>query len=1507
MPLDLTTDCTFTGPALPEPFVKFNLEAELNRLSLLPKATGPEARALNNHWQFVRRKLRNLVTHGGPLRVQNHVIDPLLSQLGYARIEAVESVQTREGDEDGGALLLTEDGTARLRVWCVDLDADLDAPARRGLAYRFSHTRIAQRVLVAMGERLGILTNGLELRLIISDPARVDSQVAISIDPHWKRSRDLPDSVRLLIALASPAGVKALPELIDKARLQQAKVTKDLREQARHAIREFIQELLDHPENKPILQSLCSSRGNEAHSDPSAFSLQPSALPHALWHEGLITVYRLLFILKLESTDDPARSFSFASTSLWRNTFSPTVALAPIVRRVLDHGAQTGRLLQDGLRGLFRMLSDGLQCTELNVRPMAGALFSPALTPVLGRLHWTETAVAKLLNNLLWTLTGRGVTARERVHYGPLDVEDLGRVYEALLELEPGITAETMCRLRRAKLEVVVPAAQGERYRPSGNGASVPASPDSPEDEPEADEVQEGESGRGKKTKVEWIEEIPAGRFYLRVGLGRKSTGSFYTPHSFVRFLVHETLGPLVARCVRPVSPPSPPSEGGEGRGEVGTLNHQLSTLNAPDPCAILKLKVIDKAMGSGHFLVESCRFLGEALYEACRRCDELAAAAEKLAESYRKSGHTDQAAEQEARAATLRQRVIDLPDPDDELLRYLPSRSVEGTAGGVSHNKALALCRRMVAVHCLYGMDKNPLAVELAKLSLWIECHAEGLPLTFLDHRLVVGDSLTGPFFEHLLEYPGSQQPLDDLFTRGLTAKLTAALADALQHVRALEATVGVTVADIEAKQAAKTRLDRAFAPFKILAAAWSGGVMLGPEGCDDTAYAALAKLIAETGNLTDDWLSAIGNRPSVTLLNMVAKGLGLPPVPADCVDIQSLIARLSANAIPALSFDLTFPEVFYPDANTANRVGFDADLGNPPWEGVDTSDKEFFAAFDFSILELKDDRAIKATIARLMDVPEIRNLREDYDAGIDQLKRAIRRNFEHVNQAGDRASAATPDLYQCFMERTLQVLAPNGRVGVVLPSAVHANESATGLRRLLLEQMNLACCFSFENLRKLFEIDSRMKFAAIVASKPGPTIEFPCAFYLHDDEWLFQPDKGNRLLRYTPDFLRQTTGVLLNFLELRAADTVPIAHVMYRAKSGTFASLRGEWHIFPTEELHTSKQRHRTRSLAELAPDATGDARLPETLQSLTAQGILPVCKGEHFHQFDSQWNEGPTVATTVEAMRGKEQRVMASRYYRMVFRQQASSTNERTVISFLSPPGLLYFHSALPERDPEDRATWRALVLIALANSYPFDWLVRQLVAANVTFNFLDTVPVPRLDDLRLFIAHQALRLSAQHAGYAPLWREQLGEVWREAGPPFTWPVLSGDDARWAGRDSIDAVVAHAYGLTRDQYAHVLNTFSHSSYKDAPRQCLAAFDELQSLGLEAFTKKHDPYWDIPLNENLPQPVIDLPIPAAPPDAAPDKSHRELFDFQTTPVSPDNGRPLTEDRHLKTRKRSK
>ncbi len=257
--------------------------------------------------------------------------------------------------------------------------------------------------------------------------------------------------------------------------------------QARSAIEGFLQSVLDHPANA------------------GAGDLHLRAAD--LWQEGLVLVYRLLFILKLESAADPARAFSFASTGLWRNTLSPNRALGPLVRRHLDHGHDTGRMLEDGLRTVFGVFRDGLSCSELSVAPLGGALFGAQATPVLDRLAWGERAVALLLDRLLWTTPK--MRARERVHYGALDVEDLGRIYEALLELEPGIATEPMARMRRAKLEVVLPT--GTR-RPISCGVSpLPA---------------DHEVG----TRPTWVEDIPAGRFYLRVG--HRSQGKWFLLHT---------------------------------------------------------------------------------------------------------------------------------------------------------------------------------------------------------------------------------------------------------------------------------------------------------------------------------------------------------------------------------------------------------------------------------------------------------------------------------------------------------------------------------------------------------------------------------------------------------------------------------------------------------------------------------------------------------------------------------------------------------------------------------------------------------------------------------------------------------------------------------------------------------------------------------------------------------------------------------------------------------------
>lgn len=1409
MALNVLDQAHFTGPALPEPFVRLQLEKELTKHKLLPHTTGIEGEQLQQTWDTYRRILRELVSQGGAVRVRNHVLEPLISRLGYVSLDPAPDVQTREGQESGGYLFV-DSSSRQLRAWCTALAEDLDAPARRGYAYRFSHTRIAQRVLLAAGEQVGLLTNGLDLRILISNPAGRDSEISIPIDPYWKRSRSVPDTYRFLLALASPDGVQVVPDLIDKARLQQAQVTKELRVQARQAIEKFIQEVLDHPANQGILA---------AYHDRQS-------LPRQLWHEGLVIIYRLLFILKLESSDDTAQAFSFASNSLWRNTYSPGVALAGFARSVLDEGAETGHLLEDGVRVLFRMFAAGLHASELNVKPLGGALFGAQATPLLSELRWNERAVAHVLDRLLWTPKRRGVDARQRVHYGPLDVKDLGRVYEALLELEPGVAGQTMCRLRRQKLEVVVPVVQGEKYRPvrlpdESNELDAKEEEDEEVEENEEEE-DEKDTNRGRKTKVEWIEEIPTGRFYLRAGLGRKSSGSFYTPDSFVTFLVQETLGPLV---------------------------EQVSPKDDPHPLAILSLKVLDDAGGSGHFLVETDRFLGDRLYEACRLCDEKALEAERRAE---KTRNDDERAQLLAEAATWRQRVADLPDPNDELVLYLPSRAPEREESGLSQRNALVLCKRLVAVHCLYGVDKNPLAVELARLALWIETQSEGLPLTFLDHRIVVGDSLTGPFLHHLLTLPGSQQPIEGLYSQGLSQRLTAALQDALVHVRDLETSIGVSEAEIQAKQAAKARLDRALAPFRVIAAAWAGGVMLGPEKCDDEDYLWLVRHVAETGALPEDMAG------QKALQAMIARGLGVDIVPPEREALFALLA--SGQCIPALAFDLAFPEVFYPTGNPWNRRGFHATLGNPPWDKIRPKAREFFAAFDFAILDAPTKRERSLVEQRLKTDPHISSLHSDYLRDFDRQHRIHDRLFKwQVVEVNGRKTGGDPELARLFLERNAYLMIPGGMTGVVVPSAFHANEGATGVRRLYLMEMGLRCCYSFENRRKLFEIHRSFKFALVVAQRHGPTKEFDCAFYLHDDEWLFG-QRRDHALRFTMEFVRETGGQYLSFLEPRHRLDHEITAQLFATATpfDQFASSNG---IHFSRELDTTDDAWRFRSIqVENSPQVDIDY---EMVRQLNADGFLVLAEGKMFNQFEDRWGESPRYMVPIALIGDKLEFIENSRYYRVSYRTISASTNERTGIFCLLPPGYITARSSPCDGSPRQHHNAASLEMLAYSNSYAFDFMLRQIMSSmTVNYFFLERVPVPTSKSLRIcFIAHEVLRLTCNHAGYETLWREQLGGTWRESIPSFTWPVLVSDDARWAVRAAVDAVVAQAYGLNREQYVHVLSTFSHKSYPQAPILCLARFDELHEIGLEAFTRTWDPYWDIPLNESLPKPVIELP----------------------------------------------
>lgn len=1160
--LDLS-DCTLSGSAIPEPFLFDGLE----RVVDLPSVPA---------WDSLRGQFRG----GAARRVHSSITTRISGVFGYDRPVPQAAVVTREGAEDGG-WMLSANGVS-LRAWSVGSDTDLDAV---GAAYRYSPTRIAQRVLLTRGERAGLLTNGDTVRLLLCDPARADSHLSIQVD-NWRQSPHTPDSFRLLAGLAGVAGLPRLPSVLEAARLHQTKVTSALRLQARDAIEGFI-------------GALPAREGSAAE----------------LWHDCLILVYRLLFILKLESAGG---GFSFSSSRLWRTVLSPNLALGPLVRRHLDQGHDTGHMLEAGLRALFVLFRDGVACSELRIAPLGGALFGAGTTAVLDRQPWGDRAVAMMLDRLMWNESGR---ERARMHYGSLNVEDLGAVYEGLLELEPGIAAEPLVRIRRGKMEAFAPAA-----------AKIP--------------------------------EIPAGQFFLRAGTGRKASGSFYTPREFVNFLVRETLEPAVARL-------SPPDD--------------------PHPARLLRLKIVDPACGSGHFLVEACRYVGNALLAACRSADEL--------------GRPD--------------RLAGLEDVQP----YLPTR-------GYMEDRARAICRRLVAVHCLYGCDRNKLALDLAKVSLWLESYAEGLPLTFLDHRLVHGDALVGPMSTALGTLPVTGGPLDPLLARGVAERLAASVDEARGLVGRLGASIGRDIDDLEAKQAVKSQLDAVLLPLRSLARAWAGAAVLRNRDSDDV-WLSLATSVAEAGTWPDILTPA-----------------------------QQVLVDAGAEALP---WDLTFPEVFPP--------GFSGVLGNPPWDVLLPNLKDFVAGYDPAILDATS-RAERSRIEQaVLRRPGVGSAYDLYRSGFERTKNAVARLYRHQRTSGSL------DLFRLFAERAMELTAQTGCIGLLLPSAFHANDGSAGVRRLYLQGARLDWCLSFENRRRIFDIDSRFKFDAIVAHRPGPTRTTQCGFYLERIEDAFDPAK---ILAYHADFLHRTSGESLTPLELRGQADLDIARTLF-AQPERF----GDW-----------CRRRGIRFGCDL--HMTADA----VLFRPPGGGRLPLHEGKTFHQYTGTWDARPRYNVDPASLPEKVRH--AIQHPRLAFRDIARSNDERTMIAFMSPPGSVFGHTATVEKTPETRSLDDASVLCAVFNSFTFDWLVRLRAATHLSLYLLESLPMPVLSQAdRCFLAGAAGRLS---------------------GHPNA-----------AERYLIDAMIGRAYGLTETQYRHVLTGFSHRSFPDAPSVCIDAFRTAGSRQLD------------------------------------------------------------------------
>jgi hypothetical protein len=870
----------------------------------------------------------------------------------------------------------------------------------------------------------------------------------------------------------------------------------------RAGLKAFLQGVLDHPANGRRWSRLSRARGQ--------------ALAAELWREGLLLTCRLLFLLHGEASG----AFPFAKTAWWHDGYSPGSALGEMARRILDSGSAP---LEAGLRRLFAGWEDGFPANPGCPRP-AGRLFRRAETPLLEACAWGDGCAA-LLDDLIESV-------------GDRKVEDLSRAYEALLDLEPGLATEPMARLRRGSLEIVVPLGPGwpstQARSASADTGARSASAGTPHPRAGASGLCGGPLTPPCARRVRCVEDLvprpgSPGRFYLRAGLGRKATGSFYTPPDLARFLARETLAPQV---------------------------EALSPASDPRPRELLALTVLDPAMGSGHFLVEACRFLGDRLEEACHA----------------------------AAARGLWERI------PAEIAPHLAGTAPQGRTA------VLAVCKAAVAARCLYGVDRDGLVVEFARACLWLEAGSATLPWQCLERHLVHGDSLIGPFAADLPHLkPPSPGECPGEVEQCLRRRLSAALS---------RGDCGNT--------------GEALQPFCALALAWSGAVMArGAEGTTDT-YQRLVAHVAGHGALPE-------------------------PLPAG---VRSLLRRGASTGGPALSFDLAFPEVFYPGGWRDERQGFHAVLCNPPWEALRPAEKEFFAAYDVTVLDAPTARERSARIAELKCQPAIRARWSAERDRIEGQKACHDRLYIHQKvRVGNDLAGRYSDSYRVFAERAAQLVRPGGQVGLVLPAAFHANEGATGIRRLYLERMALRCCYSFVNRRRLFPIDVRCKFALVVATRGGPTTEFPCAFYLQDPACLFG---RHQALRYSLESVRRTGGDYLTFLEARDPEELEVLTQLL-ARGRSLESLEPTHRlVFRTEPYAFNVTTH-------------GPLFTPA---SPPAAACLPLQEGKSIHQLTDRW-EAPRYAVPVDAAAGRPAALANAGFFRLAFRTIANATNERTAI--------------------------------------------------------------------------------------------------------------------------------------------------------------------------------------------------------------------------------------------------
>ena len=785
----------------------------------------------------------------------------------------------------------------------------------------------------------------------------------------------------------------------------------------------------------------------------------------------------------------------------------------------------------------------------------------------------------------------------------------------------------------------------------------------------------------------------PASSVYFHTASGeRKATGSYFTPKVLVDHLIERSIVPALTAHLGKVALHL-------DRGDAAAAAREF-----------FDFRVADLAMGSGHFLV---------------------AAVDKI-EALMRTFLTEHA----------------VPGVTEELLRLAAvARDALGTDDvAKSEVDEVGLLRRQVARRCIYGLDINPMAVELARLALWIHTFVPGLPMSNLDHGLINANSLTGiGTIDEALDalQPGRKPGELSLFDEILTDQLASSKTLLVDVANASEANKSEVEEGARMLARAREAADTARRIFDAAVAARIGWIQPG--------------LILDEDSLQS--------------------ALELPGVAE------------AANELQPAHMPFLFPEVFLRD-----RAGFDVILGNPPWEKLHVEEHQWWGLRIPGLRSMPTKQRDAALEAFRSSRPD---LEAEYEAEIERV-RAMAEAVASGPYVG--LGAAHLDLFQAFAWRNWQLLGTGGRSALVLPRGALAGSSLAQWRREILGGGSFAdVCFLVNNQQWVFpEVHPQYTIGLTVTEKGGGSVVRWSGPFSSEKEFLSGAD----------DLAEVPGSEFVSWSNTAAFPLIPdpvSAEIFRQMKTNPrFDAVREGWEFRPIQgDMNASGD----RGVMEFDTDAAR-GRIPVVAGA--SYNIWDPDAGAPFAYGDPSVLRPHLANKLASAVRNSRSAYKGLNFppktlpldsARIAFRDIARATDTRTAIPCLLPPGTAAVHQSplLVRRQGNERAE---AFLLGVMSSIPFDWGARRWVELHLTFELLNPLPVPAYDPdspLCERVTDIAGRLAAVDARYSE-WADAVGVPVGSVTPEEKGRLLA----------ELDALVGLLYGLTEDQIEHVFATF-------------------------------------------------------------------------------------------------